>query len=564
MKARARSDARSARTAPRDDADAGLAALVARWPGPAAYIAVDGEILCANSGAPPLLAALAERSGDLANAVGHGAGRAPVPIALTHAVGPTIFETTIVPVGAGALVTARDVSLSSNVRTALVESRRRYKDLVEISSDFVWETDRDGRFVFVSPRGALGYAAAELLGREAVSLLAEPDPADAGRASPFATERRIEAEEIWLHGADGAAVRVAISALPLRDAAGGFAGARGLCRDVSAEFNRAAARAEAQHHERLLAYIMRAMRDEVEAESMLTAAATAIARAAGAAGSAIFRYDGTFARAAGFGVAPPDVDIKAEMLPRLAADGVADALADAMNGAVRLLSARTSYRGAANGALILWRGTDAADWNESERALVADAAGQLGIALAQLAQHEMLARLATTDPLTGLLNRRAFVDELARRLASAQRRRRGGALLYVDLDNFKLLNDHHGHQRGDEALKLVAAHLKERSRVYDLPARLGGDEFALWLDDVDAAGALAKAETVRALDASLAALSEGLPRPLSLSIGIAVHAADDAEREEALIARADEAMYRVKHGGKGAIAIASPPQPGPA
>jgi len=70
-----------------------------------------------------------------------------------------------------ALVLGRDVTLERSLRAALVESRQRYKDLVEISNDFAWETDAEGRFVFVSPRGALGYPATELVGRPAAELL---------------------------------------------------------------------------------------------------------------------------------------------------------------------------------------------------------------------------------------------------------------------------------------------------------------------------------------------------------------------------------------------------------
>src|SRR5690606_38519430 len=89
-----------------------------------------------------------------------------------------------------------------------------------------------------------------------------------------------------------------------------------------------------------------------------------------------------------------------------------------------------------------------------------------------------------SDSLTGLLNRRAFLTELTAALARSCRTRATGALIYLDLNNFKQLNDLHGHETGNEALKGIAGILSSAIRPYDLAARLGGDEFALWLEDI--------------------------------------------------------------------------------
>ncbi|HEX2114149.1 MAG TPA: diguanylate cyclase, partial [Alphaproteobacteria bacterium] len=468
--------------------------------------------------------------------------------------GPQTWELTAVPLGELVLVTGRDVSLAANMRVALADSRRRYKDLVEISSDFAWETDRSGAFVFVSPRGALGFAAEQLVGRDASFILDD----SASESSPFAARRRTEQQQVWVRAADGAARCVSVSAIPLFDGNGAYAGARGLARDVTEALQRDTALAEAQNRERLAAYLTRTIRDEVQPEAMLGAAVGAITRALGAAGAMIWRVDnnGAPSRAAEFGEpAPADLD-GAAVIEQLRAS--ARMRGDAPLEVGPALAVAASYRQALNGAAILWRAPDALGWSASDRAVVGDFAGQLGIALAQLEQHEALARLARNDALTGLYNRRTFNELLEQRLAQADRSGRCGALLFIDLDNFKLVNDRFSHQRGDEALKCVADKLRQGSRVGDVVARLGGDEFALWLEDIDEAGAVAKARLLLAFNVELAPFSGDEKRPLGLSVGIAIYVPRQGENAAALILRADAAMYRVKHGAKNGFAVASP------
>ena len=174
--------------------------------------------------------------------------------------------------------------------------------------------------------------------------------------------------------------------------------------------------------------------------------------------------------------------------------------------------------------------------------------------------RERLERLSRTDDLTGLMNRRAFVDALQRRLRHLQRHGRSGALLFVDLDNFKTVNDSRGHAAGDDLLRRIGAHLIAAIRAGDLAARLGGDEFALWLEEVDAAGASAKAESLRRLGQSLNREFGTQGRPFGFSIGTALSGPSDNEAA-ALIARADAAMYAAKHARRSGIGL--PPTPVP-
>jgi diguanylate cyclase (GGDEF)-like protein/PAS domain S-box-containing protein len=169
-----------------------------------------------------------------------------------------------------------------------------------------------------------------------------------------------------------------------------------------------------------------------------------------------------------------------------------------------------------------------------------------------------------SDPLTGVANRRSFDEALEGQLAHARRYGKGGALLIVDLDGFKQINDEFGHTAGDEALRAVARVLAANLRETDtvgrdvggLVARLGGDEFALLLPEADAAGA-------EAVGARLVAAIEAEPLPLGdrkVRLGISVGAAtfDEKGRPTAgeLLAAADRAMYVVKAGGGGGTSLA--------
>jgi diguanylate cyclase (GGDEF)-like protein len=213
--------------------------------------------------------------------------------------------------------------------------------------------------------------------------------------------------------------------------------------------------------------------------------------------------------------------------------------------------------GKGEGLLMLWRPPGGRPWDEEEHALVRAAADVIGIMLAHQALQAEMFRQARTDPLTGLMNRRAFLEELARRLDRLDREKQAGALLYLDLDNFKPVNDQLGHEAGDAALRAAAQMLRAAVRPTDLVARLGGDEFALWLDGADQRIAIARAQRLLT-DAplALAHVSLNAETPISFSIGIAVRASGTAEDLSHMMMRADTAMYAAKRGGKAAWSLA--------
>jgi diguanylate cyclase (GGDEF)-like protein len=209
--------------------------------------------------------------------------------------------------------------------------------------------------------------------------------------------------------------------------------------------------------------------------------------------------------------------------------------------------------------LALWRIPGGRDWDNEERVLASSATGIIRMILDHDSIQREMARQARTDPLTGLLNRRAFMEELARRLDRLDREGLPGTLLFVDLDHFKQLNDVRGHEAGDTALCVTATLLRDTVRPADLVARLGGDEFAIWLDGADDLAAAERAEHLRiAGPSALATLAEGIGVPLTVSIGIATRWPFRGEDIETVLHRADQAMYEVKRSGRGHWRVAHP------
>ncbi|NWB26719.1 diguanylate cyclase [Pseudomonas gingeri] len=166
--------------------------------------------------------------------------------------------------------------------------------------------------------------------------------------------------------------------------------------------------------------------------------------------------------------------------------------------------------------------------------------------------HRQLEIMTITDALTGLLNRRGFLQALQAAIARNQRTGRMSALLYLDLDGFKQINDKFGHDRGDEALRWVSGQLKGCLRPYDRLARIGGDEFTIIIEGIDSPDdAAAVADK---LIAQVGADHENFL--LGASIGIACLPTNGTTVEE-LMRAADGAMYEAKHRGKGQYRFAA-------
>jgi diguanylate cyclase (GGDEF)-like protein len=168
--------------------------------------------------------------------------------------------------------------------------------------------------------------------------------------------------------------------------------------------------------------------------------------------------------------------------------------------------------------------------------------------------YEDLRRLATVDPLTGVLARNGLGEQALRLMSEARRYRRPLSALLLDLDEFKAVNDTLGHQAGDALLRDLAASARRVLRAEDVLARVGGDEFVALLPSTDAAGARVVAERLRDALHRAAAGRDGGDAAAPMSVGVAQFRADDDLAS--LMQRADQAMYRAKRAGGDRVELA--------
>ncbi len=470
------------------------------------------------------------------------------------------IDITAVPLirGQAVLVLGRDHTFEHNMFAALIESRARYKDLVEISSDFSWELGPDGDFSFVSTGGAMGFESDDIVGQSPEKFFHMPS--DSKDTTPFVRTDRCNDIEVEMKRADGGVASLLVSSLPLFDELGSWRGSRGICRDMTEHRQQRMALDEARMREILLKHLVDIIRDEVDPLKTLTGSIKYIVHASSFAGCKVFKRDEfsakgkMFISAAEYGdnkASPPDENI----IPMFeSVSGTTPVAGQGWSG----LLAPTGYREHINGAICVWRGAGTTDWTDGEVTLVDSVAGQLGIAIERVIQHERIVHLSWTDELTRLLNRRAFLEEeLPRRMKRLVHAGQPAALFFVDLDNFKRVNDVHGHHVGDEVLIRLSRFLEKHSRPGDAVARFGGDEFAMWLDGMDVDGAKTRVELMIEDSQEFKQYSGDDDHPLGISVGVSIFDPKTDEFIEDLVRRADQTMYEVKRGGKGGFLIGS-------
>jgi len=244
--------------------------------------------------------------------------------------------------------------------------------------------------------------------------------------------------------------------------------------------------------------------------------------------------------------------VAAERKPMLAVSGTEVVGARGVYRTKSFVSVPIVVNDVARGVLNVADPSEDRDFTQDDLATLEMLAGHIAACLQKQDQEEALRLLADTDPLTWLFNRRHFDRRLQAEADRARRSEHLLALLMIDVDGFKRINDSYGHRTGDLVLKAVAGAIRDAVRVYDIPTRYGGDEFGIILPDADTESAarvgrrilekLAAAE----LPAELAAAGSRI----TLSIGAATYPRP-ATTPAALVETADSAMYRAKEAGGG-------------
>lgn len=446
------------------------------------------------------------------------------------------------------LLIGRNVTLERSLQEVLTDSRDRFRDLVELTTDLAWETKADGTFSYIVGSKVLGYSPEDMLGKKARDFVVR-QPLEV--VDYFECEDAYDKKEILMLRADDTVARVLISARPLLTKTGELRGVRGICRDITDSAARQAELARMQRRDRLVAQFVRSLRDAQEAKSALKMAAHEIATALEAAGCRIYTVapQDQFVVAAEFGMAPPEL---VNGYNRKLKQNQEHLMQEASESAV-LMGATTVHGNNVTGVIWVWRPTDKGHvWTTVDQTLLTEVAEHLGIAISQFDYQEQLRLLSECDGMTKLLNRRTLMDRLAQHTyLSAE----NSALFYVDLDNFKAVNDTHGHQRGDAVINRVADFLREFARPGDLTGRIGGDEFVLWMKGISQDEAQKWAAALVAKGRDLRDLSASPEKPLGVSVGVAFLPRGQSIRAASFLEVADQAMYQVKRGGKSSWAM---------
>ena len=433
---------------------------------------------------------------------------------------------------------------------ALVESRALWKEFCETIADLVFETDHQGRFTFLWPPDCLGWSADELIGRPSTTLLVQAPAARGTMFDPFHVRAPCRLSHAWLRRGDGETAVMAISARPTSRG-----GTRGVAVDITEADAAARASSIAIRVRRTVDRILAVAEHEALPTPFLQAVLGAALRAFGADGAALFKpglRDGTDAietlQVVGTGwdlvsgfddVASPDTED--------AGPGPADATLMSRQGQA-VLRASVGDRPGDPASIAIWRRGDGAAWSSLDRQVAASLAAALRHVIEVDSLQHALVRARHADLLTGLLDRRAFFSEVARRFGRLDGDRLSGTMLSIDLDDFRSVNERHGLEGGDRALRRLAGLLRDAVRPTDLVARIGGDEFAVWLDGADVFAAAERADALCRHGAFEGAAERGECR--GWSIGLATRPPDGGETVESLMRRAAAAMLDAKSRGK--------------
>ncbi len=215
--------------------------------------------------------------------------------------------------------------------------------------------------------------------------------------------------------------------------------------------------------------------------------------------------------------------------------------------------------GQAKGYVVIWDSRKEREWTSEEIQLSQTLANLSGMAIENARLFDEVQRLAVTDQLTGLYNRRGLFDYGQREIDRAHRYQRHLAAILLDIDRFKQINDTFSHAIGDQVLRILSTRCQSGLRDMDILARYGGEEFAILLPETDLESAHRVAERLREQIAETPFQTDRGPISITISIGITSTQFDTPDIA-VLLDRADTAMYAAKQAGRNRVSIENPPK----
>ena len=435
----------------------------------------------------------------------------------------------------GVIGVATDVTEATRGEQALAETGRMLRVLVGASPVPIVTLDVEGQVRLWNPAAelAFGWSAQDVIGQP-YPLVPEGKEAEFHRLlqEVVGNGKTLTGVELRRQRKDGSPVDIALSATPLRDDGGTVTGVMAVLVDITE-----AKRSEQALRESEAKY--RSMFDNIQDVFYQTTPQGTIAELS----PSVQKLGYSREQLIGTSVLDlyPDTEERLALVKALSERGEVTDYEIRLKrggGGIMAVSLSACLRRDAAGAVVGFEGT-IRDISERKRF------------------ESQLVHVANHDPLTGLFNRRRFDEEVERHLSEAQRYDLHGVLLFMDLDQFKDVNDSRGHRAGDELLSGLARLLQERLRATDVVARLGGDEFAVLLPHTDAEQAQDVAADLLDAIRSQTFVVGGSPLRITASVGMALFP-DHAVVAGELLSRADLAMYRAKDEGRDRSCLYAP------
>ena len=435
----------------------------------------------------------------------------------------------------GVIGVATDVTEATRGEQALAETGRMLRVLVGASPVPIVTLDVGGQVRLWNPAAelAFGWSAQDVIGQP-YPLVPEGKEAEFHRLlqEVVGNGKTLTGVELRRQRKDGSPVDIALSATPLRDDGGTVTGVMAVLVDITE-----AKRSEQALRESEAKY--RSMFDNIQDVFYQTTPQGTIAELS----PSVQKLGYSREQLIGTSVLDlyPDPEERLALVKALSERGEVTDYEIRLKrggGGIMAVSLSACLRRDAAGAVVGFEGT-IRDISERKRF------------------ESQLVHVANHDPLTGLFNRRRFDEEVERHLSEAQRYDLHGVLLFMDLDQFKDVNDSRGHRAGDELLSGLARLLQERLRATDVVARLGGDEFAVLLPHTDAEQAQDVAADLLDAIRSQTFVVGGSPLRITASVGMALFP-DHAVVAGELLSRADLAMYRAKDEGRDRSCLYAP------